>query len=37
MKHLIGLSLGTEDDWPAAFESIAARLGAFEWRGSTHE
>jgi hypothetical protein len=37
MKHLIGLSLGTEDDWPAAFESIAARLGAFEWRGSRHE
>ena len=37
MKHLIGISLGTEDDWPRAFESIAARLGPFEWRGTTHE
>ena len=37
MKHLIGLMLGTEDDWPAAFEQLAARVGAFEWRGATHE
>jgi hypothetical protein len=25
--HLIGLLLGTEDDWPTAFESIVRRLG----------
>ena len=25
--HLIGLLLGTEQDWPAAFESIVRRLG----------
>ena len=33
MRHLIGLVLGTEDDWPTAFEALAARIGAFEWRG----
>jgi len=26
-KHLFGLLLGTEEDWPAAFESIVRRLG----------
>jgi hypothetical protein len=26
-NHLIGLLLGTEDDWPTAFESIVRRLG----------
>ena len=26
-KHLIGLLLGTEEDWPAAFETIVRRLG----------
>ena len=25
--HLIGLLLGTEEDWPTAFESIVRRLG----------
>src|SRR5439155_13694999 len=35
MKHLIGISLGTDDDWPRAFENIAARLGPVEWRGTT--
>jgi len=30
MKHLIGLVLGTEDDWPTAFEALAARVGAFK-------
>jgi hypothetical protein len=25
--HLIGLLLGTEEDWPAAFETLARRLG----------
>jgi hypothetical protein len=26
-KHLVGLLLGTEEDWPAAFEEILRRLG----------
>jgi hypothetical protein len=26
-RHLIGLLLGTEEDWPAAFEEIVRRLG----------
>ena len=26
-RHLIGLLLGTEDDWPSAFEEILRRLG----------
>ncbi|HZC72332.1 MAG TPA: hypothetical protein VE442_16675 [Jatrophihabitans sp.] len=26
--HLIGLLLGTEEDWPSAFESIVRRVGA---------
>ena len=25
--HLIGLLLGTEEDWPRAFETLLARLG----------
>jgi hypothetical protein len=28
--HLIGLLLGTEDDWPRAFEELARRLGPIE-------
>jgi len=27
MEHLIGLLLGTEEDWPTAFEALVARLG----------
>ena len=27
MRHLIGLLLGTEEDWPRAFETLLARLG----------
>ena len=37
MKHLIGLVLGTEEDWPPAFEQLAASVGAFTWRGESHE
>ena len=29
-QHLIGLLLGTEEDWPTAFESIVARAGPVE-------
>jgi hypothetical protein len=28
VEHVIGLLLGTEDDWPRAFEALARRLGA---------
>jgi hypothetical protein len=36
-SHLIGLLLGTEDDWPSAFESLLERLGPIEWHGQKHE
>src|SRR5262245_63960929 len=26
-EHVIGLLLGTEEDWPAAFEALVSRLG----------
>ncbi|MDO5501814.1 MAG: hypothetical protein Q4G67_01450 [Actinomycetia bacterium] len=36
--HLIGLLLGAEEDWPTAFETLAARLGVITLGdGSTHE
>ncbi len=35
--HVIGLLLGTEDDWPTAFESLLERLGPVSWRGRRHE
>ena len=35
--HHIGLLLGTEDDWPTAFETIVARLGTIKGAvGSRH-
>jgi len=37
MKHLVGLLLGTEEDWSTAFERLAARVGTFAWRGGSHE
>jgi hypothetical protein len=37
MRHLVGLVLGAENDWPSAFEALAARVGPFDWRGGTHE
>jgi hypothetical protein len=36
-RHLIGLLLATEEDWPAAFEALAARLGPIRYAGETHE
>ena len=36
-KHLIGLLLGTEEDWPRAFEYLLAQIGPIEHRGETHE
>jgi hypothetical protein len=35
-EHLIGLLLGTEEDWPTAFEAIVSRLGEISYRGETH-
>ena len=35
-EHLIGLPLGTEDDWPRAFEALVARLPPVDHRGETH-
>jgi hypothetical protein len=34
--HLLGLLLGTEDDWPTAFEALVARLPQIEHGGETH-
>jgi hypothetical protein len=36
-RHLIGLLLATEEDWPAAFEALVARLGPLRYRGETYE
>jgi len=34
--HLIGLLLGTEDDWPRAFETLLRRLGPVTHSGVDH-
>ena len=34
--HLIGLLLGTEDDWPRVFEALVERMPPIEHRGETH-
>ncbi len=36
-NHLIGLLLGTEDDWPRAFETLTRRLGAVSHHGREHQ
>ena len=36
-QHLIGLLLGTEEDWPTAFESLVARLGPIDTPSGKHE
>ena len=36
-SHLVGLLLGTEEDWPAAFEYLLSRVGPIEHDGETHE
>lgn len=35
-SHLIGLLLGTEDDWPRAFETLVHRLGPVRYGGADH-
>jgi hypothetical protein len=34
-RHIIGLLLGTEEDWPAAFEEILLRLGPVQGAGGS--
>ncbi len=34
--HLIGLLLGTEDDWPRAFETLVRKVGAVQHQGAEH-
>ena len=36
-NHLIGLLLGTEEDWPRAFETLLGRIGPIKHEGTTHE
>jgi hypothetical protein len=35
-RHLVGLLLGAEEDWPQAFEAITSRLGMFRYQGQEH-
>ena len=35
--HLIGLLLGTEEDWPTAYEALLERVGSVAYRGETHD
>jgi len=35
--HLIGLLLGTEEDWPSAYEHLMNAVGPVTWRGGKHE
>ncbi len=35
-RHLVGLLLGAEEDWPQAFEAIVHRIGAFDYDGHQH-
>ena len=36
VDHVIGLLLGTEDDWPRAYETLVRRLGPVTYQGVTH-
>jgi hypothetical protein len=36
-RHLIGLLLATEEDWPSAFEAMLRRLGSIRYGGESHE
>ena len=37
VEHTIGLLLGTEDDWPRAYETLVRRLGPVSHGGTTHQ
>jgi hypothetical protein len=37
VEHIIGLLLGTEDDWPRAYETLVRRIGSvIDAAGTTH-
>jgi hypothetical protein len=36
-SHVVGLLLGTEEDWPTAFEELVRRLGPVRRPGERHE
>ena len=36
VEHLVGLLLGTEDDWPRAYEALVGRLGPVQHDGAEH-
>ncbi|HET6986647.1 MAG TPA: hypothetical protein VFI00_08530, partial [Kribbella sp.] len=36
-RHLIGLLLGAEEDWPQAFEALLQRVGPVSLNGTEHE
>jgi len=36
-SYSIGLLLGTEEDWPTAFETLVGRLGPIRYGGESHE
>src|SRR3569833_2135865 len=36
VEHLVGLLLGTEDDWPRAYEALVGRLGPVQHGGTEH-
>jgi hypothetical protein len=35
-RHLVGLLLGMEEDWPRAYEELTRRLGVFQHDGRSH-
>jgi len=35
-RHLVGLLLGMEEDWPTAFETLTRRLGTFRYGDGLH-
>src|SRR5687768_16384602 len=35
--RLIGLLLGTEEDWPRAFEALVGRLGGVDYEGERYD
>ncbi len=37
VRHLVGLLLGAEEDWPTAFEAILRRVGTVEHGGRSHD
>jgi hypothetical protein len=35
--HIVGMLLGTEEDWPGAFEALMRRVGPIDHRGERHQ